>query len=405
MPPMREPVVITGLGVVSATGTTREAFYDALAGGASGVRPHPIAADGVALTARVEDFGARQHIDPRALRRLARMSQMALVAAKEALAQAGARTVAQAPEPTWPSERAGVVLGTGLGTLRETMDFIRGYIAGGPEAASPLLFPSSVMNAPAGQVAIELALRGPNTTVNHRESSPLDALALAVDLLALRRADALLVGGVDEISDVMLLGYRNLAKLSASGLRPYAAERDGTVAGEGCAMLLVEREADARDRGARVLARVAGWASGGEPRPRVGWGQGSERAAEVMRAAISDAGLVPDDIDYVAGEGAGLRVDAIEAQALSKVFARPVATSSVLGQTGWFFSAGALRLASALYALERQALPGTVGAGTDDPQAPLPGLVREPRAASVRAVLVPSLAQGGASSALVLTRE
>src|SRR5205823_1094715 len=156
--PMRERVVITGLGVVSAAGVTRDAFFEALRTGRSGVRPHPRPADGIALSATVDDFGARRLLDPRSLRRLARLSQMALVAAKEALAQGAASTRAGAtggdaatagagtgggPAPLDP-ERTGIVLGTGLGTMRETMDFMRGVITGGPESASPLLFPSSV---------------------------------------------------------------------------------------------------------------------------------------------------------------------------------------------------------------------------------------------------------------------
>src|SRR4029077_14796050 len=117
--------------------------------------------------------------------------------------------------------------GTGLGTLEETIAFMRGYLEGGPEAASPLLFPSSVMNAAAGQLALECKLRGVNSTVNHRDASPLSALTMACDLLALGRADALLCGGVDELSAPALVGWRKLGALDA-----------GIVPGEGAGMLL-----------------------------------------------------------------------------------------------------------------------------------------------------------------------
>ena len=404
---MNERVVITGLGVVSAIGVGREAFFDALASGATGVRAHATAAgDGVPLSAAIGDFGARKHFDPRVLRRLARLSQLALVASREALAQARGDASMdpgeRRPSP-WAPERIGVALGTGLGTLRETIDFMGGYVASGPDTASPLLFPTSVMNAAAGQMAIEMDLRGVNTTVNHRDASAIDALMLAADMLALGRADALLVGGVDEMSPPMLHAYRKLAPLSPERMRPYSRDRDGTVVGEGAAIYLVEREDDARRRGAHVLARLDGWAAGSEVRSRVGWNGSSARAVEVVRAALEDARILPSRVDYVCGAGCGLDIDAVEAHVVRQAIGtRPVPYGSVLGQTGDFMAAGAMRIATAIYALQRQALPGTVGAGEPDPDAPVPGLVRAPRAAAVSSVLVPSVAQGGADAAVVL---
>jgi 3-oxoacyl-[acyl-carrier-protein] synthase II len=396
---MMEPVVITGLGVVSAIGTGRTAFFDALASGRSGVRPHPTReSDGVPLTARVDDFGAREQFDPRVLRRLARLSQMALVAAREALAQA---CPGGAP---WAPERMGVAIGTGLGTLRETMDFMKGYVGGGIEGASPSLFPTSVMNAAAGQVAIELGLRGVNTTMNHRDASAIDALLVAADFLALGRADMILVGGVDELSPPLLHAYRKLSLLTETAMRPYSRGRDGTVVGEGAALLVLERAADAERRGAKVLARVRGAASAGEARARVGWRGSWDGAAETIRAALDGARVRKGEIDYVIGAGNGCDFDAVEARAVGAALGRAAPHGSIYGQTGDFLSAGGMRIAAALYALERQALPGTVGAGEPDPAVPLPGLVREPRAQAVGTVLLPVIAQGGADAAVVLSR-
>ncbi len=393
---MREEIVVTGVGVVSAAGVTREAFFDALAAGRSGIVEDEAAArNGVPRAARVGDFGVKQHVDARALRRLARLSQLGLVAAKQALAQGMA-------QPAYDPDRVGIVLGTGLGTLKETIDFMAGYQRDGVAAASPLLFPSTVMNAAAGQMAVELGLRGPNTTVNHRELSAVAALGVAADLLALGRADALLVGALDELSEAALHGWRRLGGLSPDGMRPYARGRDGAVLGEGAAVVLLERGQAARARGATVLARLAGFAATGEQRPRVGWGEEHAEAARAIRLALDDARLDPDAIDYVCGGGCGLGVDALEARAVQQVFERAVPHGSILGQTGEFMGSGALRVAAAIGAIGRNALPGTVGAGEEDPDAPVPGLVRTPRAATVRAVLVPSLAEGGANGAVVL---
>jgi 3-oxoacyl-[acyl-carrier-protein] synthase II len=380
-------IAVTALGVVSPIGVGEAAFFAALAAGSGAIGR---GSDGV-LAARVGDFEAKKVIAPGALRRLPRLSQMTIVAAKEALAQAAL--------PYDPA-RVGVVLGTGLGTLEETIAFMRGYVEGGIEAASPLLFPSSVMNAAAGQLALECKLRGVNSTVNHRDASPLLALTMACDLLALGRADALVVGGVDELSAPALVGYQKLGGLTATALRPYSTLRDGLAPGEGAAVVIVEREDDARRRGARVRAVVAGRGETGEDRPRVGWGHAGAwpAAARAVKAAAAGA-----RIDFVAGAGNGTALDERELHAVAEGLGALPPTASIVAQTGESFATASLRLLAAIFALERQTLPATVGLA-----APLPPfrdqLLAEPRPAVVERVLVPVFAQGGANVAVVLTR-
>jgi 3-oxoacyl-[acyl-carrier-protein] synthase II len=311
---------ITGLGVVSPAGVGAGALFDAFAAG----RPAPITVDEKeGPGARVGDFGAKQQIAAGSLRRMPRLTQMAIVAAKQALADT-------AFDPT----RVGVVLGTGLGTLDETIAFMNGYIDGGPEAASPLLFPYSVMNAAAGQMAVELKLRGINSTVNHRDASPLMALGLALDLLALRRADAILVGGVDELSPPTRAGYRLFGATSPSGMRPYDGARNGLTPGESAALILVEREEDARARKAGIRAFIDGRAESGEERPRVGWGQGGawpEAARTVGEAARGRT------ISWVAGQGNGTSLDERELATLESGLGALPPTSSILPLTGESF--------------------------------------------------------------------
>jgi len=338
---------ITAVGVVSPLGVGEAAFFAALDAGASAAT---VDSDGIA-TARIGDFGAKQQIAPGSLRRLPRLSQMAIVAGKEALANAAL---------PYDNTRVGVVLGTGLGTLEETIGFMRGYLEGGPEAASPLLFPSSVMNAAAGQLALECKLRGVNSTVNHRDASPLSALTMACDLLELGRADALVVGAVDELSGPALAGYRKL------GI-------GDVVVGEGAAMLIVEREDDARKRGARIRAVVAGRGERGDDRARVGFagGGGWAEAARVVRQAAGERA-----IDLVMSGANGSGYDAREADAL-RDGGVSATTAAVVPRVGESFSSGAQRLVAALHALER---------------------------GSATRVLVPAFAQGGANVAVVLER-
>ena len=253
---------------------------------------------------------------------------MAIVAGKQALA-AGA--------PPYDSTRIGVVLGTGLGTLDETISFMRGYLDGGPEAASPLLFPSSVMNAAAGQLALECKLRGVNSTVNHRDASALSALTMACDLLELGRADALLVGAVEELSAPALAGY---AKLGAGEL----------VLGEGAGMLLVEREADAAKRGARMRAFVAGRGERGDDRPR-----GAAGATPIAGPKLPGRCARPPPgrgIDAVLSGANGTAYDAREAAAVREGLGAAPPATSIVAQIGESFSSAAQRLIAAVHALE-----------------------------------------------------
>ena len=176
-----------------------------------------------------------------------------------------------------------MVLGTGLGTLEETIAFMRGYLDGGPEAASPLLFPSSVMNAAAGQLALECKLRGVNSTVNHRDASPLAALTMACDLLALGRADALLVGAVDELSGPALAGYKQARRA-----------RGGIAAAKAPPCCWSSARTTPRSAAHAFARGSAGRGESGDDRPRVGWGAGAAwpEAARAVREAEPAAGAI-----------------------------------------------------------------------------------------------------------------
>jgi 3-oxoacyl-[acyl-carrier-protein] synthase II len=298
------------------------------------------------------------------------------------------------------------VLGTGLGTLGETLDFVLGYLKDGVEAASPTVFPVSVMNAPAGQLAVELKLKGVNTTVNHRDHSPLSAVGMACDLLELGRADALLVGGIDELSYPVEHALARLGRVSATGMKPYDVARDGLVPGESATVLLLEREEDARRRGAKIRAVLVGRGETSEVRPRVGWGHASRWPEAERAVAQALAAADPARISWVIGAGNGTVLDEHELSTLRAAFQSagtgvpPV--SSIAGQTGESFSSGMVRLAAAVLAGERGLIPGTVGlerpiAGYEDV------VVRRARTGQrLDRILVPSFAQGGANIALVV---
>ncbi len=450
-------IVITGCGVISALAVNAELLWAALRLGqsdlAAGAAPATQPGEPGRLAAlfagasrvdsrgggepfgRIFDFGAGTAIEANRRRRMPRLAQLAIVAAQQAVTGGArlepARTQAAlgALSGFYGAERIGVSFGTALGALDLTVEFMTQYITGGLAAASPATFPYTVLNTPAALIAMELGLRGPNVTVNHRDLSATEAIASACDLLLCGRADAVLAGGADELSESLLHAYRSLSALAGGaadaaapdlrslprpGAGPYDRRRRGLCPGEGAALFLLERAEAAEQRGARILARIAGYGRGGEARARLGWhGPSGVEIADhpggtaAVQSALAQAGLAPTALHSVAGSGNGTALDRLETDILRAALgpaAEQVAVSSILGRTGEWPTSAAVRVAQALFMLGEQALPSCVCEEPDE-QAALPGLTRGRTAqpATIGSVLVPSFAQGGGNLALVLT--
>lgn len=393
-------LAISGIGLLSPAGSGERAFCDALAA----ARPVEPSADWLTdadpLTTTLPPAlrrGARV-VEPsaphsRALQRLPRLSRLCIAAAREALAAA-----APACDPT----ALGLVFASGLGPTADATRFVRSYLVEGAEAASPLLFSQATPAATAGHVAIECGLRGVSATIHHRDASPLSALACAASFLALERADAVVVVAADELTPATLHAQARFGALTAAAMRPYDGARDGFVAGELAVALLLERDEDARRRGAAIRARLVGVRESGDRRPRIGWGDGA--ASPAAAADLTELARTLERVDWIAGGGNGTALDEAELRTLALAFGATMPPlSSILAQTGESFSSAALRLCAAVWALEQQRLPATVG--LTSPSSPwASALVREPRRASVERVLIPSLAQGGANVTVALAR-
>jgi 3-oxoacyl-[acyl-carrier-protein] synthase II len=309
-----DEVVVTGIGVLTAGGTGAEELWDSYRAGArlGGAR------DGLNLAP--VDFDPDRWTTPKERRRVDRLGQLAIATCRDALAHAGLTA----------DERVGVVLGTGIGPMRSTEDFYRPVLAGGPAAGGPGIFPNTVFNAAAGQVAMVLGAKGPTSTVTASHAAGASALCVAYDLLRTGRADAVLVPAVDDLSPFVLDCYGALPLFGGPAGRRYTLA-DGGVA------LLLERASCARTRGARVLARFAGHGTAFDAAGPGRWdarGTGVERA---MRAALADSGLRAADLESVWANAAGLAaVDRPEERAMARLTAgapRPAhAPKRVLGE-------------------------------------------------------------------------
>lgn len=384
-------VVVTGYGAVSALGSGA-AFAPALAAGGSGITEVTTFDPGETpsvLVAEIPEFAVEEYVES-AKTYLDRASAFALAAGALALRDAGLNVA--------PGEgnRFGLSFGTAFGCLATMGTFWEGVLTKGPRLASSLLFTHSYVNTPVSLAAIEFNLSGPHGCFCTGAAASGHALADAVTQLRLGRADAMLAGGSEALSPFLYAaasaaGWLSPAGGGTEGLRPFAPTRNGTVLGEGGAMLLLEREEQARARGARVHGRLLG----------VGLSSAPEAA---VRAALTDAGADAAQIDAVFVAAAGLPdEDAAEAHALESVFAgRPVPVVALKATTGETLgAAGALAATAALAALANDLLPGFPI--SEAPEFAL-DLVTAPRQASLRTVLVNAFDARGGCVSLILGR-
>jgi 3-oxoacyl-[acyl-carrier-protein] synthase II len=407
MPAEREraassPVVVTGIGSVSALGVhdgaglaaALERSTPALAP----IRAFPTGDCRSRLGGEVEDLGG--HLLDGEARRLSRASQLAVVAARLALADAGSQP-GQLPT-------AGLVLGSHWGDFRSSEAFARGFLERGPLGLSPLIFPNTVMNAMAAQVSIALGLRGPVLTLNEMDVAGELAVARAHALLLAGRARAVLAGGSDEMSPVL---YRELGRLGLmsptdpgpEACRPFDRRASGTVLGEGATFLVLEAADVARARGARVYAELAGAAWGNLPSQARGFPSPGRSKPLVIRRALAAAHVAPDAIEGALLTGSGRPAqDASEldlvARALPPGRARVSALTPLAGEHAGL---GALRTAAAALVATGSALPVL-----PELSQPIRSDLRFVTAPGERvlpnAMLVHGLARGGAHVTLVL---
>jgi len=407
MPDPDAAIAVTGIGVLSPIGASAATFWQALCAGHSGIGPLPDAgAQPPHIGARLAPTtpGASRPVPQ--LRRADRLSLGVALSARMALQDAGV------PTPLVDPDRVGVVVGSALGNITDSMHYLGRLFTKGPSLASPLAFPNLVMNAPASYAAMELACTGPNLTVSHGELSGEQAIAVGCEFLRSGRADVVVAGGADELAGAVVLGYRRFRALSsqrggAEWCSPYDVNRNGVVLGEGTAMLVLEPAARARARGARVYAEIDGVARFSVPAPLYDWPATAPGAATPLRQHLEGPGAGrPGPVDCVFGSAnSSRRLDACEIAVLTDALAdraEGLPVTSIKGACGEFGAAGALSAAAACLAVHAGVVPPLCHLH-EAPTAPL-HFPRHALGRDLRRVLVLSFARGGAGSALFFTR-
>jgi nodulation protein E len=398
----RRRVAITGIGAVTALGHNVASLWDGITHGVSGIRPIAnIPTERLIVThaAEVTGFDPAEHFETRRLAMLDRTSQLALVAAREAMADI---TV----DRTEPS-RSGVVLAAAIG--QETFDSSYKALYGeNAKRLHPMTVPRIMPNAPASQVSMEFGLHGPCFSTASACASATHAIGLAFHMIRAGMMDMAVTGGSDASIVVgFMKAWDALRVLSPDVCRPFSRDRTGLVIGEGAAILVLEEWRHARARGATIHAEVIGFgmsADAGELTAPNAIG-----AAQAMRAALDDAAMAPEDVDYVNAHGTGTRLnDKTEVEALGQVFGghldrMPVSsTKSMVGHC--LNAAGGVELAVTALALHHGVLPPTIGFRERDPECTVDCVPNEARNQPIRVAMSNSFAFGGLNAVLLLRR-
>ena len=403
-----DDIVITGVGIISACGIGREAFWQDCLRGRTGIAPiqsFDTSSYRSHLGAEARDFNPKDFMPPLKYRRLSRVSRLAVAASIEALKDSALIVTPQSA----PS--IGVIIGTGYGSTSQTDDFFVGMLKEGPEGANPSLFPDTVPNAPASQVSIYHGIKGPNTTFSHNEVSGEQAMAYASLLLREGRAEALLVGSVDEMSAVLFHSYATLRALSPKGgreegMHPFDRRRNGRVLGEGAGTLVLEKKTRARERGAKIYGSLVACLREGAPVGTARYEAGAEQMARAMKSVLSAAGVSPSQVDYIcAAANSTQELDRAEALAIRKVFgqARSTPVSSLHGHIGDFCGSGTLRAAALLLSLRDGKILPTLG--LKDPEFDLDHVMDQPRAKEIQYALLNGFSFGGSNVCLLFKNE
>lgn len=409
----RPRVVITGVGAIAPNGLGKEAYWEGLLQGRSGIRriSHFDASSfPCQIAGEVTDFQPDRYIEPQEAKRLARVSQFAVVAAKMALEDSGLQV---SPENT---HRIGVCFGTSMGKPEVFEEDYSRYLERGVHGINPFTLIELASHGGSSHVSIALGAGGVCGTLSSGCTTGLDVIQWGVQQVAQGRAEAMIVGSAEALISPFIFGLvcavRVLSKRNQEperAVRPFELHRDGIVLAEGAGALVLERSDRARERGAQVYAEIRGFASAREGDAMVKTEDDGKGISRVMQSALANADMEATQIDHVSAHGVGLQdYDVAETNAIKHVFGRhaynmPVSSvKSMIGQP--FAASGALQSIAACLSLRHGMVPPTINYDTPDPRCDLDYVPNRARPARLRAALVHAHGMGGTTSVVILSK-
>lgn len=407
---MKKRLVITGMGAVTPIGTGTDKYWNNLIHGECGV-DHITRFDAsnlpVQIAAEVKDFEPKNYISAKLIREMDLFQQFAFAAATEALEQSGFPVEEE-------SQRIGIVMATALNGTSATAQTQEELSSGKAKKVSPRFVPKILGNLAAAQFSIAKGIHGPSYTINTACSSGGDALAMAGTMILTGQADAMIVmGGENGLCEVTISSLAQAKALSRNNenpkaaCRPFDADRDGFIMGEGGGALIVESEEHALQRGAEIFAELAGYANTSDGYHVTSPDPEGTGAINCMRLALSMAEMKPEDIGYINAHGTSTPLgDPIETRAIKAVFGQnPPPVSSTKGATGHLMGAGGItETIACIQAIRTGILPPTLGYQTPDPECDLDYIPNQARESAIETAMSNALGFGGQNSSIIIRK-
>jgi 3-oxoacyl-[acyl-carrier-protein] synthase II len=403
-------VVVTGVGLVCGCGIGTEEVWRNLLAGKSGIGPithfDPAGFD-CRIAGEVRNFDPLNWIEKKELKKTGRFIQLAMAASDFAVKMAALEVTPDIADST------GVYIGSGIGGFDVIEREHSKYLAGGPGKISPFFIPASIVNLASGHVSIRYGAKGPNSATATACSASAHAIGDAFKIIQRSDADVMIAGGTEAaITPMGVGGFAAMRALSTRNdepqraSRPFDAERDGFVVGEGAGVLILEAIEFAQRRGAKIIAEIVGYGMSGDAYHITQPAEGGDGGYRVAIAAIKDAKISPNDVSYVNAHGTSTPIgDAIETAALKRVFgerAKKVPISSTKSMTGHLLGgAGGLEAGISVLALRDQILPPTANYENPDPACDLDYVPNHSRKAKVHYALSNSFGFGGTNASLI----
>ncbi|MBI5195261.1 MAG: beta-ketoacyl-[acyl-carrier-protein] synthase family protein [Nitrospirae bacterium] len=403
-------IVITGLGVIAPNGIGKEQFWGALREGRSGIKPisrFNTSRFKCKSAGEISDFKPTYFLGHKGLKDIDRTTRLLCSAAKLAIEDAGLNINYK------NTDDFGVCTGTTLSALWNIVEFGKGLIEDGPLFTDAALFPGMVINAASSQVSIRFNIQGFNTTVSTGYSSSIDALKYAIDFIRLGRIKAVLVGGVESLSLASFTGFYRLgffAGINGEELScPFDRRRNGIILGEGAAVIVVEDEEYARERGASIYAEIKDTGNCFDSYRMGKYEPGAKGLKESIKRAIENSELDIKDIDYISAAANSVPMqDKLETKAIKDVFGKyayNIPVSSIKSMIGETFSAGGLfQMAAAIGSTVYGFIPPTVNYKVKDNDCNLDYVANKSRTVRVRNVLINNCGPGGSNASLIISK-
>lgn len=400
----RKRVVVTGVGAVTPLGNTAGRFWESALAGKSGAGPitrFDASRHDVKFACEVKDFDPSTIGDRKEVRKMDRFTQFGLAAALEAVQDAGLTIEGRA------AERTGVLVGSGIGGIETLETQKEVLLEKGPGRVSPFFVPMMIVNMATGMISMRLGAKGPSNATVTACASGANAIGDAFRILQYGDADVMIAGGAEApISPIAVAGFASMKALSTrnddppQASRPFDADRDGFVIGEGAGVVVLEELSHALARGARIYCEMAGYGCTADAHHMTAPSPDGEGAARSMKAAMADAGLSPADVTYLNAHGTSTPLnDRFETMAIKTALgdhAKRVAVSSTKSMTGHLLgAAGGIEFAILAFAHRDGRIPPTINYRNPDPECDLDYVPNDARDVKVHAALTNSLGFGG----------